>query len=52
MPCHAQGCCMLDSKPSLCSRPSLSLQDARLGTMGRAVNKLVSVLMAAPVTQP
>lgn len=42
----------LTPAPSLCSRPSVSLQDAHLGAMGQAVNKFVSVSMVALVTQP
>lgn len=37
---------------SLCSRPSVSLQDAHPGAMGRAVNKFVGVSMVAPATRP
>lgn len=50
--CHVQGCCMFESTSRLCSRLSLSLQDAHLGAMGQAVNTFVSVSMVGPVTQP
>lgn len=43
---------MFESTSSLCSRPSLSLQDAHLGAMGQAVNTSVSVSMVGPATQP
>lgn len=64
-PCCVQGCCSsqggravfraaacLTPAPNLCSRPSVSLQDAHLGAMGQVVNKFVGVSMVAPATRP
>lgn len=51
MPCSRLQLACLTPAPGLCSRPSVSLQDAHLGAMGRAVNKFVSVSMAALATR-